>query len=89
MAETTMEERVDAVERLTKLYKPERTVHLVATTSSVIILLVAAVMMIYSGKASTSELGLMFGSTGIAGFTAGQLLKMFDRAMTVIAGGVK
>ncbi len=88
MTETTLEERMNAVERLTKLYKPERTVHLIVTAASLLILLGAAGMMVYSGDATTTELGLMFGSSGMVTYTAGQLLKMWDKAVSIIVGGV-
>lgn len=89
MGDATLDERMDAVERLTKLYKPERTVHIVVTSVSLVILLGAAGMMLYSGEASTTELGLMFGSSGMVTYTAGQLLKMWDRAVSIIAGGAE
>lgn len=89
MGDATLDERMDAVERLTKLYKPERTVHIVVTSASLVILLGAAGMMLYSGEASTTELGLMFGSSGMVTYTAGQLLKMWDRAVSIIAGGAE
>ena len=87
MADETLEERINAVERVMELHKPERIVHLIVTSASLVILLGAAGMMLYSGEASTAELGLMFGSSGMVTYTAGQLLKMWDRAISIIAGG--
>ena len=82
-----LKERLEAVERLTRLYRPERTVHLVVTSTSLVILLGAAGMMLYRGKAGPTELGLMFGSSGMVTYTAGQLLRMWDRAVSIIAPG--
>ncbi len=85
MVDGELKERVEAVKSLTLLYKPERTVYLVVTCTSLVILLAAAVMMLYRGQAGPTELGLMFGSSGMLTYTAGQLLRMWDRAMSVIA----
>lgn len=85
MNDGEIKERLEAVERLTKLYRPERTVHLVVTSASLMILLLAAGMMLYRGQAGPTELGLMFGSSGMVTYTAGQLLRMWDRAVSIIA----
>lgn len=85
MGDGELKERLEAVERLTLLYRPERTVHLVVTSASLVILLTAAGMMLYRGQAGLTELGLMFGSSGMVTYTAGQLLRMWDRAVSVIA----
>lgn len=92
MSDNELEQRLRAVERLTALYRPERAVHLIATTVSLIILLGTAGAMIYLGEAGPTELTLMFGSSGLITYTAGQLLRMWDRALSVISpqqGGSK
>jgi len=85
MSDPELHERLAVVERLTVLYRPERTVHLTVTTASLLILLIAAGAMLYRGQAGTTELGLMFGSTGMMSYTAAQLLRMWDRALSVVA----
>ena len=85
MTHDGLDQRVKAIERLTALYKPERTVHLAATTVSLLVLLGSAAAMIYKGVAGPVELTLMFGSSGLITYTAGQLLRMWDRALSVIA----
>jgi len=84
MTDDELEQRVAAVERLTALYRPERIVHIVATTVSLIVLLGAAGIMIAKDEAGPTELTLMFGSSGLITYTAGQLLKMWDRALSII-----
>ncbi len=85
MKDNELDQRLKAVERLTALYRPERMVHLIATVVSLLILLGTAGMMIYKGEAGPAELTLMFGSSGLITYTAGQLLRMWDRALSVIA----
>ena len=84
-----LDQRLRAVERLTALYRPERVVHLIATTMSLLVLLGSAGAMIYKGQAGPAELTLMFGSSGLITYTAAQLLRMWDRALSVIAPAVK
>lgn len=84
MKNNELDQRLKAVERLTALYRLERMVHLIATAVSLLILLGTAGMMIYKGEAGPAELTLMFGSSGLITYTAGQLLRMWDRALSVI-----
>ena len=84
MGEDDFKQRLEAVERLTALYRPERTVHLIVTTASLAILLAAAGTMLYRGQAGMTELGLMFGASGMVSYTASQLLRMWDRAVSVV-----
>ena len=84
-----LDERLKAVERLTALYWPERFVHMIATAASLLVLLGSAGAMIYKGQAGPAELTLMFGSSGLITYTAAQLLRMWDRALSVIAVGAK
>lgn len=85
MSDNDLSQRLAAVERLTALYRPERTVHLIVTTVSLLILLAAAGMMLYRGQAGVTELGLMFGASGMVSYTAAQLLKMWDRSVSLVA----
>lgn len=84
MIDSELDQRLKAVERLTALYRPERLVHLIATAVSLVVLLGTAGSMIYKGEAGPAELTLMFGSSGLITYTAGQLLRMWDRALSVI-----
>jgi hypothetical protein len=84
MANDELEERLKAVERLTALYKPERTIHLIATGIALIMLFVCAGLMIYKREVGSAELTLLFGSSGLITLAAGQLLRMWDRALSVV-----
>ncbi len=70
--------RMDAVERLTKLFKVERMVHLGVTTVSLAMLLVSAGVLLLKGQAGIAELTGLFGSAGLITYSAGRLLVMWN-----------
>jgi len=76
-----LSERIEAVERLTKLFKTERTVYLTATIISLVMLVASALSLMLRNKAGTAELTMMFGSGGLITYTAGRLLVMWSEAM--------
>ena len=80
-----LDQRLKAVERLTALYRPERIVHLIATTVSLFVLLGSAGGMIYKGQAGPAELTLMFGSSGLIAYSASRLLTMWNQALRLLA----
>jgi hypothetical protein len=87
MDEAELNSRYMIVEKLVKLFKFERFVHLIVTSVSLIILIGAISAMIIYDQAGTAELSLMFGSSGLITYTGGRLLKMWDQALTVIVKG--
>ncbi len=78
--------RMDAVERLTKLFKAERMVHLGVTTISLAMLLVSAGVLIFKGQAGAAELTGLFGSAGLITYSAGRLLVMWNQALRLLSG---
>jgi hypothetical protein len=78
--------RMDAVERLTKLFKAERMVHLGVTTISLAMLLVSAGVLLFKGQAGVPELSGLFGSAGLITYSAGRLLVMWNQALRLLAG---
>ena len=78
--------RMDAVERLTKLFKAERMVHLGVTTISLAMLLASAGVLLFKGKAGTAELTGLFGSAGLITYSASRLLVMWNQALRLLAG---
>ena len=58
---STITTRMDAVERLTMLFKLERQVHLFVTSLSLLMLLASAGVLIFKGTAGPAELGLFSG----------------------------
>lgn len=77
---------MDAVERLTKLFRLERMVHLAVTSISLLMLLLSAGVLMYKGKAGTAELAGLFGSSGLITYSAGRLLFMWNQALQLLAG---
>jgi len=78
--------RMDAVERLTKLFKMERMVYLAVTSLSLAMLLLSAGLLIARGKAGAAELTGLFGSSGLITYTTGRLLYMWNQALRLLAG---
>jgi tetratricopeptide (TPR) repeat protein len=76
--------RMDAVERLTKLFQLERMVHLGVTGLSLIMLLTSAGVLLYKGKAGPAELTGLFGSSGLITYSAGRLLFMWNEALKLL-----
>ena len=81
---SSLSARVDAVERLTKLFRMERIVHLSVTCISLIMLLTSAGILIWHGKAGPAELVGLFGSSGLITYSAGRLLIMWNQALQLL-----
>ena len=77
---------MDAVERLTHLFKVERLVHLGVTSISLLMLLASAGVLIFKGSAGPAELTGLFGSSGLITYSAGRLLFMWTQALRLLAG---
>lgn len=88
MPDNDLAQRMEAVERLTKLFRMERMVHLGVTSVSLIMLLSSAGMLIYKGTAQSLELTMLFGSSGLITYSASRLLVMWNQALSLVAPGV-
>jgi hypothetical protein len=73
--------RLDAVERLTTLFRTERMVYLVTTIISLLMLVGSALSLMLRNQAGTAELTMLFGSSGLITYTAGRLLYMWNEAL--------
>jgi hypothetical protein len=78
--------RMDAVERLTKLFRWERMVYLIMSALSLGILLTSAGVLLVQKKAGYAEITGLFGSSGIITYTSGRLLFMWNQALRMLAG---
>jgi len=76
-----LRQRLEAVERLTTLFRTERTVYLATTIISLLMLVGSAVSLMMRDKAGTPELTMLFGSSGLITYTAGRLLYMWNEAL--------
>jgi len=81
-----LDDRVAALERLTKLFRLERIVYLIVTAISLAILFSSAVILIARSKADPAALTLLFGSSGLIGYSASRLLQMWNQALQVLMG---
>lgn len=79
-----MAARMEAVERLTNLFKMERYVHLAVTSLSLALLLLCTGILLYNGKAGIAELSGLFGSSGLITYSTGRLLFMWTQAMRIL-----
>ncbi len=84
MVNENLNQRLEAIERLTRLFRLERMVHLAVTTIALLMLLASAGVLIYERKAGSAELTLMFGSSGLITYSAARLLHMWDQALSLI-----
>ena len=66
-------------------FRLERMVYLAATGLSVIMLLVCATLIIIDKGANIEILVMLFGSTGLIGYSVNRLMRMFDQTLEVIA----
>ena len=78
--------RMDAVERLTNLFKAERMAYLIMTGLSVLILLTSAGILLMQKTAGYGAITGLFGSSGIVTYTTGRLLFMWNQALRLLAG---
>ena len=75
---------VQAIEKITRIFKAERIVYLCVTIVSLVMLLSSAVVMLYKGQGNAAELSLMFGSSGLITYSTTRLLHMWDQAMQIL-----
>lgn len=87
MPPDNIKDRMDAVERLTKLFRMERLVYLIITTMSLAMLLVSAGVLLEHKGAGTVELTGLFGSSGLITYSTGRLLAMWNQALQLLAAG--
>lgn len=76
--------RLDAAERLLKLFLLERIVYISATVASLLVLFIVVAISLLRQKAEPSAVLIMFGSTGAVTITAGRVLSMFNRVMGAV-----
>lgn len=81
--------RVDVVKQLTELFRLERLIYIVATAIAVLLILVIAAVTVKYHGANSENLTLLFGSTGVVGYTGNRLIVMWTKSLEVVlqAGG--
>src|SRR5713101_1170820 len=76
--------RVGDVRELVIVFKPERTVYLAVTAVSAVTLLTTAAVVIYHNHGDPATLTLLFGSSGLIGYSANRVLRMWSDAMRYV-----
>ena len=78
---------MEAVERLTNLFKAERVAYLLMTGLSVVILIASAGVLLLQRKGPDyGAITGLFGSSGTITYTTGRLLYMWNQALRLLAG---
>lgn len=85
MNENELKNLKEVLDWLIDKFRMERIVYLIATGLSVVMLLVSAVLIIIQQGATIEILVMLFGSTGLIGYSVNRLMKMFDQTLKVIA----
>jgi len=79
-----LDERLQAVEQLTQIFRIERLAYVGATGLSFLLLFAVAIRMLISG-ASLAQWALMLGSTGLITVTTAGMLRMWNQAIRLVA----
>jgi hypothetical protein len=87
LAAAELEARVQVIAKLAHIFRFERLVYLVTTTTSVVILLVSAVFLIHLNAGNWEVIAGLFGSSGLIGLSLVRQLRMWDQAITLLAQG--
>ena len=80
----TIQDRVQAVERLTELFRPERFVYLAFAVTAFVLLVVCVIASLVQGGNASSMLPA-FASTGVVTFTSARAIVMWNKALAVVA----
>ena len=78
------QDKVQAIEQLTRIFRAERIAYLCISVVSLIMLLTSAVVLIVRSEASAATLTLLFGSSGLIGLSIARLLRMWERSFELL-----
>ena len=81
----SLDERLRAVEALTRVFRLERYAYVLATGISFLALFALAVRLFFRNQATLGEWGLLFGSSGLITLTTAGLLRMWNQAIRLLA----
>lgn len=79
-----MEQRLIAAERILRIFMPERIGYLLVSIVSCVTLFVVIWRLINAGTAGSTELALMFGSTGLITISSARVIKMFNDVLAAV-----
>lgn len=78
--------RLDLARQIFRMFRLERTVHLVLNAITFLVLIGAAVLVILKRDADKADLTLICGSGGLIGFTSSRLLSMWTDVLNRVFG---
>lgn len=79
-----VEQTLDALERLMRMFQAERIVYLLCAAASFGLLLYAAWLMFSKGNVSAAEIGLIFGATGVTAACGGRIAYFLNKSFNLI-----
>lgn len=87
--ETDEQKRIAAIEKLINMFKPERVVNIGVSIVSLVLLLCAGGILVFDMMfkqdcPSVTQLGLLFGPSGLIGYSVNRLLHMWDQAYQIL-----
>lgn len=84
-----IERTLDALERLMRMFQAERIVYLIAVAASFGLLLYAGFLMFAKQGVDAASLGLIFGATGLTGFSAARIVFFLNKSFNLIEAIVR
>ena len=81
---TALDETLDAIERLLRLFRVERTLHLIIGVVAFGLLAYALVLLFRGKGIDTATLVSLFGSSGLVTVSSARLVYFFNRAFKLV-----
>jgi hypothetical protein len=81
----TLEDRIKAIEQLTRIFRTDRLLFLVATALALLFLLAVAGRLLIRGQGSMAEWASLFGSSGLITITINRTLQMWTQALRLLS----
>jgi hypothetical protein len=76
---------VEQVRALLREFRLERLVHLLFASAAVTLILISAGRIVMAGTSQPSDLGCIFGSSGILAYAMSRVIYLFDKALQFVA----
>ena len=80
----TLTQTLDALDRLMRMFQAERMVYLACAFASFALLIYAAVLMFTTQKIDPTQLGLIFGASGLTAVAGGRVVLFLNRAFNLV-----
>ncbi len=85
MNSSPLEQRIEAIERITKLFRIERIIYIIVSCISFALLCVSFIMLLIVKDDKSEIITMMFGTGGVFTVSVGGLLHMWNRSIKIIA----